>query len=371
MSEKILIIDDAMQTAKTLQFTLDQYGYQVSVCYSGKEGLELVSREKPDIILLDVMMPDLSGFEVCKAIKQDDSTKDIPIIMLSALKEMEDKVRGLDYGADDFLTKPCRDTELVARIRAHLRAKQMHEELKKSNEELKKLGMLKDNLTQFIVHDLRNPLTSMRGWLDCLKKDKTVLVKGRQKEFIDRVIKSCDLEIDLINDLSDVTLLEESKLQLKKKPNDIRELVDYCVKQMEIDSQTHNIELKADLASDLPSVNADERLIRRVLLNLIGNSLKFTPKGGTITVAAEYSGKESRHVFTVSDTGMGIPPEYLEKIFDKFVQVEMSKETSQYNFGRGLGLTFCKLAVESHGGVIHAESELGAGTKISFTLPKT
>ena len=144
MTEKILIVDDTIDIVNALQLVLEGNDYQVSACYSGQEALGLVSREKPDIILLDVTMPGLSGFEVCEKLKQDESTRDIPIIMLSVLKEPEDKVRGLDCGAADFITKPCREIELLARVRAHLRGKRLHDELKKNYEELEKLGTLKD-----------------------------------------------------------------------------------------------------------------------------------------------------------------------------------------------------------------------------------
>ncbi|MDO8806492.1 MAG: hybrid sensor histidine kinase/response regulator [Elusimicrobiota bacterium] len=369
MAENILIIDDTLEVTRTLQLILEGGGYNVYVCYSGKEALERIAGEKPDVILLDVMMPGMDGFEVCQELKKSGETRDIPVIMLSALKDLEDKVCGLDCGADDFLTKPCKALELLARIRAHIRVAQLHKELKQKNEELKKLGELKDNLTQLIVHDLKNPLASARGWLDIMSRGAHGKLSARQQDFAQKAMRSCDLELDMINDLMDITLIEQSSLQLVKTPGGVGELVGFCVKQMEIDMEKRGISLKKKIPARIPSLNADHRLIRRVLLNLLGNSLKFTPDGGAITVRAKRSKKEGRYVFSVSDTGRGIAPEHLKKVFDKFFKQEASKDASVYSFGKGLGLAFCKLAVESHGGKIWAESGPGGGTTISFTLP--
>ncbi|MBI4350262.1 MAG: hybrid sensor histidine kinase/response regulator [Elusimicrobia bacterium] len=366
---KILIVDDTVEIAATLKFTLQQSGYDASICYSGKEVLARIAEDRPDVVMLDVMMPGLNGFDVCRLLKDDPATREIPVIMLSALKEVEDKVRGLDCGADDFLTKPCRDLEVLARLRAHLRVKELHEELKASHEELKKLSALKDNLTQLIVHDLKNPLFSAKGWLELMYKGKAGELNEKQKEFVERVMRSYDLGLDMVNDLMDVMMMEDSRLQLRKAPVDAGELVDGCLKHMEIYFLHQEVSARKRIGAGIRPLNADGQLIRRVILNLMGNSLKFTPRGGAVSVTAKHSRKDRRSVFSVADTGRGIPPEYLGRIFEKFFKVEGSAAVPTHSFGKGMGLTFCKLAVESHGGTIWAESEPGKGTTISFTLP--
>lgn len=365
MNKKVLIVDDKDDAALALQAKLQASGYRVDICGNGLEALKKIEQDKPDIVLMDVMMPEMNGFDACRRLKEKAETKDLPIIMLTALNELDDKVKGLDCGADDYLCKPFRDVELLARLRAHLRNKELHDKVKKSYEELSRLEAFKNELTQFVVHDLRNPLAAIGGWLDVLKNGEKGALNKEQTNAIDLITAACEAELDMINDLLDITMLEENRLAIKNEQNDIPALLDFCVAQVNVITRTRGVSVEKELPPDLPPLNADGRLMRRVLANLLGNAVKFTPRNGKVSVAARYVHDDGGHVFSVSDTGPGIPENHLPRVFDKFYRVE--HETAH---GRGLGLAFCRLAVEAHGGRIWAENTGGAGARFSFSIPR-
>jgi len=365
---KILIIDDEPDIVESLEVMLTPRGYHVVTASSGGSGVGSAASEKPDIILLDVMMPGMDGFETCRRLKNSDETKNIPVLLLTALNQSDDKVKGLDAGADDFITKPFNDVELRARVRAFVRTKKLRDDLEESYRRLKELEQLRDSLTHMLVHDLKVPLTAVKGGvetvLDAMNKKENLLEPHRR--LLANAKSGADKVLGLIQDILDASRMEENKLPLHKSPVDMAALARSCAAMVEPLRAQSQVALTINAGPSLPEINLDEALVGRVLVNLISNSLKFTPPGGTITVSLSYRPGEKQVECAVHDTGSGIPQEDLEKIFDKFFQRSDFQATRK---GQGLGLAFCRLAVERHGGKIWAESENGKGSRFVMRFP--
>lgn len=356
----ILVVDDHPQNVELLEAYLIPEGYDVITAFDGIEALEKVEEGAPDIILLDVMMPRMDGYEVCKKMKEDEATRFIPIVMVTALKELDDKIKSIESGADDFLTKPIVKIELLTRIKSLIRVKRLHDDLEKSYQELKDLEKTKENLTQMIIHDLKNPLTGIKANLEIVGMDDL----GDTQECLDAAQRSADLLQNMIQDLLDISKLEDGKLNLILEAVSVEELAIALKSEVEAPAHAENKEIELDIAPDVPTLSMDRALIYRVMSNLLLNAVKHTGRGGTITLRARIEDDEAR--IEVADNGYGIPQKYLDTIFEKFGQVETRQRT-----GTGLGLTFCKMAVEAHGGRIWVESTEGEGSTFSFALPLT
>jgi len=291
--------------------------------------------------------------------------------MISALDETDSVVRCIEMGAADYLPKPFNPTLLRARVGASLREKRARDrelrytaELAESYRKLQELERLRDDLTHMIVHDLRTPLTSLLSGL------QTVPLVGDmnevQAEMIDIAVDGGQTLLGMINDLLDVEKMEQESVPLDKTPLTAAGLIERATAQVAMLAQANGLTLAAEAALGLLPFSGDEDKLRRTLVNLLGNAIKFTPPGGTITAAAEEC--DAGILFSVRDTGEGIPPEAFDRIFEKFGQVENRKAGRKMS--TGLGLTFCKLAAEAHGGRIWVESRPGRGSAFFFTIPR-
>jgi signal transduction histidine kinase len=333
-------------------------GYEVTTAFDGIEALERIEESEPDIVLLDVMMPRMDGYEVCQKLKSDEATRFIPIVMVTALKDLDDKIKSIEAGADDFLTKPIVKIELLTRIRSLIRVKRLHDDLDRSYRELQELQDTKENLTQMIIHDLKNPLTGIKANLEIVGMDELT----DTRECLDAAQRSADLLHSMIQDLLDISRMEEGKLSLNHEQVNFPELGQDVVNEVDSPAQAEGKEVKLDVEDGLPSIAADRDLVYRVVSNLMLNAVKHTGRGGTITLRFRKIGEDLK--IDVADNGHGIPEDYLERIFEKFGQVDRRRRS-----GTGLGLTFCKMAVEAHGGRIWVESKEGEGSTFSFILP--
>ena len=355
---RVLVVDDHPQNVELLEAYLIPEGYDVVTAFDGIEALERVAEGAPDIVLLDVMMPRMDGYEVCKKMKEDEATRFIPIVMVTALKELEDKIKSIESGADDFLTKPIVKIELLTRIRSLIRVKRLHDDLEKSYQDLKDLEKTKENLTQMIIHDLKNPLTGIKANLEIVGMEEM----NDTQECLDAAQRSADLLYNMIQDLLDISKLEEEKLNLILDSVSLQELADQARSEVEAPANAEDKSIELDIPDGTQTVTMDRALIYRVISNLLLNAVKHTGRGGVITLKAWVEGDEAR--IDVADTGHGIPQDYLVTIFEKFGQVE-----SRQRSGTGLGLTFCKMAGEAHGGKIWVNSVEGEGSTFSFSLP--
>lgn len=362
----ILVVDDEPFILKNIELLLQQKGCRVLTAATGAAGLEIALRERPDVVLLDVMLPDVEGYEVCRKIKNDPVSRHIPVLMLTALNDVFSKVKGLDAGADDFISKPFNEGELRARVWAFLRTKRLHDNLEDSYRRLKELEELRDSLTHMIMHDLVAPLTAIQIGVEAVM-DRAATQQPLSPAH-DRMLKTahdgCRRLMEMLRDVLSASRLEEKKLPLSVETVDLNQLIASSVATLEPTRDISGVTLLTP-KGDAPAVVCDASLILRVITNLLSNSLKFSPNGSSITVTAVAA--EGGAEVAVADQGLGIPPENLDRIFDKFFQ---GGEAQTARKGQGLGLAFCRLAIEAHGGRIWAESEPGKGSRFVFRLPK-
>lgn len=234
MNEEVLIVEDTDSMGEMLQDQLERAAYRTRACNNGKDALEVIRDNPPDIVLMDLIMPGMDGAEACQRIKQNARTAGLPVIILSASRGLDNRIRALDCGADDFLSKPWVEVELLARIRSQLRNKNLRCELEASYRDLKKMEELKDGLTRLIIHDLKSPLAGIQGWADMLKAAPDPLSQ-KQLFCLGKITKSCETELRLITDLLDITLMEESRFKI-------------TLSCMDLAAEAHGGTLKAETA---------------------------------------------------------------------------------------------------------------------------
>ncbi|BCM93556.1 adaptive-response sensory-kinase SasA [Abditibacteriota bacterium] len=370
----LLVVDDNEANRDVLSRLLEYQGYAVATAKDGRQALQAIRERAFDLVLLDIMMPEMDGYEVLQHLKADTGLRHLPVIMISALSELDSVVRCIEMGAEDYLPKPFNPTLLKARVSACLEKKRGHDrearlfaQVQENYHQLQALEKMREDLTHMIVHDLRAPLSSFLVGLQ-LMGDVAPLVDV-QRECYDIAMRGGKTLLSMINDLLDISKMESGTLTLELAPLSIPLLMESFLEQITSSIREEQLSLVRQIDPDLPLVTSDENKLRRVLVNLTGNALKFTPSGGTICVGARRYTQENIDsiLFSVSDTGEGIPEESFARIFEKFGQVE-SRHSRQHT-STGLGLTFCKMAVEAHGGRIWVESKLGEGSTFFFTIP--
>jgi two-component system, sensor histidine kinase and response regulator len=362
----LLVVDDDAANREVLSRRLKRQGHDVTTVSNGRDALHLMRDSLFDLVLLDIMMPEMDGYEVLRHVKADDRLQNIPVIMISALHEVESVVRCIEAGAEDYLTKPFNPTLLKARIGVALEKKHgrdretaLFEQLQKNYKRLQELEKLRDDMRNMIVHDLRTPLTAVIVGVQMLERQGEL--NDMQRDMMSIAVGGGKTLLGMINDLLDVEKMESGTTQLQYEELSVAALVAGALEQvvpLAADAQTA---LVTAIASGLPAFRGDRNLLSRTLVNLIANAIKFT-RAGTVTISVSHDAGAMR--FAIRDTGDGIPSEAFERIFEKFGQLD-----SQNRVGTGLGLAFCKLAVEAHGGQIEVESTPGAGSTFSFTVP--
>ena len=356
----ILIIDDVPDNLHLLMQMLPADHYFIRPATNGRRGLEAAFHEPPDLILLDIKMPEMDGFKVCAQLKNDVKLKDIPVIFISALNETEDKLKAFDAGGVDYITKPFQQREVLARVKAHLEIRAQKRALEFSIEKQKALEELRDSLTQMIVHDMKSPLMAIDGQLKMLQLfEAESLTADAQRYIADARTGSARL-IKMMEDMLAISKMEVGKLNLNLAPVNLRDLTQRVVTGLSPLIGSKRIEIDSD--DPIPSLTLDQDLITRVLQNLLSNSIKFSPDGGLIQI--NLCPLAQGVLVEVQDSGPGIPQEYQKQIFEKFGQVESALNRR----GTGLGLTFCKLAIEAHGGEIGLTSTPGEGSTFWFIL---
>lgn len=367
----ILIVDDDPTSLQVLLEMVRSQGYGVRLVSDGEQAIEAVQSEPPDLILLDIAMPGLDGYEVCRRLKADGQARDIPIIFISGLNDTMDKVRAFSVGGVDYVTKPFRFGEVQARIATHLKIRRFQLELEKQNrqlqesyEQLRQLEDLRDNLVQFVVHDLRTLLMSLHGNLELLGMAEAEGLSEKGRKHLANAQAASESMIEMISSLLDVSRMEAKEMSLNLTSCELVSLVREVLAGME--PMRGHRRWKIEAPEESVVLRGDADLLARVFWNLLSNALKFTPDEGCIRVGIEPNG-ESIRAF-VQDEGPGIPVEFHGKIFEKFGQVEVRGQGHKYS--TGLGLTFCKMVVEAHGGQIGVESEVGQGSTFWFTLPR-
>jgi two-component system, sensor histidine kinase and response regulator len=364
--QKILAVDDAPDNLVLLDRLLKRQGFDVVKASSGKECLAKSATEHPDLIILDVAMPEMNGFETLTHLRGNEITKDIPVIILTAnSKDAKSIEEGFSLGADEYLTKPIDQDELIARVRSILRVVKAEREIEQ----------LKADFQSMLVHDLRSPLSVIIGVLELGAAGEFDQNPAEMKEFLNSALETSQKMLGLINDILDVAKLEAGKLQLNKQPNDVNVIVAGAVARLKVLAREKGITLKMELDENLPICECDSGKMEQVVTNLVGNALKFTPREGEVIVRTsgrlfgdEVPGLKGEYVaLEFADSGVGISEEEIPLIFDRYRQAKSAKGATQK--GTGLGLTIVKRVTEAHGGKVFVESTPGKGTKFTVVIP--
>jgi signal transduction histidine kinase len=354
-SPKILVIDDNTENLALAQATLEDEGYAVVLAASGEEGIRAFEVERPDCVLLDVRMPGTDGFAVCARIRSLPGGGDTPIVFLTALRDVDTFDAAQRAGADDFLTKPVRPTELAMRVQAALKLRRMSAELRehyelvrRQRDDLMRLQLQKEQLTAFVVHDLKNPVNSMDLHAQLLLRDPQLSPRARGS--VQSIRDDARSLLRLVLNLLDISKSEEGQLTPRRAAVDLEAMVIDLLDTHAVMARTAGVGLAH--AIDARQVTADPDLLRRIIENLLDNAIRHAPEGSEVRVSAARG--DGAVDIRVADSGTGIAPEMCDKVFDRFVRLEGSTRALTRT-GRGLGLAFCKLAVEAHGGKIWVE----------------
>ena len=360
---RVLVVDDQDPNRLLLRDLLEAQGHEVIEAIDGSEALQQVATTAPDVVLLDIGMPGMDGFEVCRRIKSEPTTASIPVLLVTALSQRDQRLLGIGAGANDYITKPIDKSDLTLRVRNAVRMHQLYVEVEHQYQRLERLERLRDSLVHMIVHDLRSPLAGIRAYLDLLKLDGAGRLDQEMTQSIDDARKVAVEMTEMVSDLLDVSRLEAGKMPLEPALTDVGVIATDAVTG--IGAAARRVSLQIDQPSERLRAMVDPSVIRRVVANLVGNAIKYTPSTGRVRVSVQ--GGEGKVRVSVNDSGPGIPPEFHEKIFEKFGQVEAARHGAKHS--SGLGLTFCKFAVEAHGGTIGVESVVGQGSTFWFVLP--
>lgn len=369
----ILVVDDTQQNVQVLTQMLRGKQYKVLAAFNGEDAIALMSRKAPDLILLDVMMPGMDGFETCAEIRTNPDFNDIPIIFLSALSDVDAKVKAFESGGVDYITKPFQQLEVLARIEFHLRLRRLEIErkhhvamLEENQVRLEKMNKEKDEVLGIISHDMRNPIGGIIGIANFMRTEGAADEK-ELKEMLALIESSGERLLTLVNDLLDIALIESNSLQLQFNETDIG---GYCREVM----QLHHATAKAkgiDLTFTEKSVAIvaaiDITKFSQVIGNLVSNAIKFTPQNGTVKVHIDHStSRPGSFELVVRDSGMGIPDDIMPKLFQKFAAQRRGTNGEK---GTGLGMPLIKRYVELHQGSIDVDSQVGTGTTFTVRIP--
>jgi len=369
---KVLIVDDNTKIMAIAEVHLKKEGLEVLCVEDGKSALESARQEKPDLILLDVDMPDMSGFEVCQVLKDDAELVMIPVVFLTAADDNESRVRGLDLGAVDYVTKPFDSFELRARVRAALRTKQLQDQLATMNleleervdqrtEEIKQLLEQKDAFVNQLSHDLKTPLTPLVALLPMVA-ERTEDVES--KKMLDLIMNNVDYMRNLTERTLQLAQLNSPEVSLRVEKVDLASEIRNTIESLSSVFKENGIEIVNNTTTPL-DIEADRMLIKELIHNLVSNTIKYTNGDGVVTFESFL--KDDNVEISIKDTGIGMTIEQQKRIFEEFYKADDSRTDRS---STGLGLTICKRIVENHGGSIRAESQgSGHGTSVHFTLP--
>ncbi len=401
----ILIVDDMPDNLRLLSAMLSDHGYKVRKAINGDRALRAIQAVRPDLVLLDINMPEMNGYDVCRVIKQSDRTADIPIIFISALDDVFDKITAFEVGGVDYITKPFQVQEVLVRISTHLHIRQLQQqlesqnlqlqqevrdritaqhaletlnrhleyrvaertaELRQANEELRTLeARLRKRLNVFlhaVSHDLRNPVLGTSMVLNNVlhQTDNSIELP---RTILERMAESNARQLSLINSLIDTHAAEIWGIVLHPEAIALDRLIHSAMTDLIPLLETSDVSYTVQISPEFPLVMADPMQLARVFQNLVANAVKHNPPGLTLTLTAEVSHSQAR--CTVQDDGVGIHPDHQQRLFDLYFRGDPNRR----GVGLGLGLYLCQQIIEAHGGNIGVDSIVGQGTTFWFTLP--
>ncbi len=353
----LLIVDDSISNLNIIGNVLKNCNYKITVALNGKQALDILDQMAIDLILLDIMMPGMDGYEVCRKIKENPVTRDIPVIFMSALTDTKDIVEGFRSGGIDYITKPFKTEEIKVRVETHLK-------IRKQNRELKKLNDDKDLFISILAHDIKNPVNQLTGFSEIVLNN----LRSYSVEEIENKMNAIHSFSKNLYVLLEDTLLwarsQSGKIEFSPEKLVFSELLLSVINYNKMSADSKKLTIKyAVHESDI--VFADKYMLKVVLTNLLVNAIKFSRTGGTISIISEQTNSEI--IITVSDTGIGIKPNDSKKLFD-ITKVYSTRGTAGEK-GTGLGLILCWDFIKRHGGEISVESEVESGSTFKFSLP--
>ena len=361
---KILIVDDVMSNVLLLKILLTNEKYQVCTANCGNMCIEQAKAEKPDLILLDVMMPDISGFDAAQILKKDPETAHIPIIFLTALNNPSDLVHGFQVGANDFLTKPFNKEELVVCVFHQIKLVAATRIIEHQNEELRATISNRDKMYSVIAHDLRSPMASIRMVLNLVVNAMSPEIIGPELfELLDKANRESEEVHDLLDNLLKWTKSQTGRLTVVRQDLDLNDIIPGVVDIFEMIAQTKKIELKYQGSSNPVVVIADNDMLKTIVRNFLSNAIKFSPENSSIEISLNVEGDFAK--VSVRDHGVGIAPERIDSIFKKG---ETTYGTGGEE-GSGLGLQLCADFARKIDGDVMVESVLGEGSTFSVLVP--
>lgn len=376
----ILIVDDIPENLRILFTILSEQEYDVRRVINGKQALIAAKSDPPDLILLDIKMPDMDGYEVCQQLKASERTASIPVIFLSALDEPLDKVKAFAVGGVDYITKPFNLEEVLARVKTQIGLQRIQQQLRAKNQALETAkceadaaNRAKSDFLAVMSHEIRTPLNAVIGITGLLNETQ---LDPQQQDYVETIRHSGELLLSIVNDVLDFSKIESGKLELELQPFDLQTCLEESLDLLAPKAAQKKVELAYFIEPPTPlSLVGDATRLRQILVNLLSNAVKFTEAGEVaVSVTAQAILEETelalprRHEiqFAIQDTGIGIPPERFDRLFQRFSQVEAS--TSRQYGGTGLGLVICRQLSEMMGGKIWVESTVGQGTTFYFTI---
>ncbi|HVY26644.1 MAG TPA: hybrid sensor histidine kinase/response regulator [Polyangiaceae bacterium] len=358
----ILVVDDTLENVRLLSSMLGRQGYEVRPVTSGRQALVAAEREVPDLILLDINMPDLDGYEVCSRLKARTELRDVPVIFLTALNDVRDKVKAFEAGGVDYITKPFQFEEVHARVQTHVSLRRASVALEQSFARLQALERLRDDLVHMVVHDMRSPLAVTIGELELLEGANVAALGDDIAEGIASALRCARGVNRMANELLDISRLESGKLPISPVQCDLVELASSVCRVLAGLDHARRLEVES---SGPVWVTCDVDLVRRVMENLVSNAVKHSPSGGFVTVSFEVGAGRTR--VAVADDGPGVAPDARPRLFEKFGCVDGTRPRRFHS--AGLGLAFCRLAVEAMGGSIAFSPREPQGSVFWFELP--
>lgn len=419
--KNILIVEDSPTQLEHLQYMLEQNGYSVTASLNGSAAKEILKDQKPDLVISDIIMPELDGYGLCEFVKHTPELMHIPVMLLTNLSDPKDVIKGLQAGADNFLTKPYNEQFLLSRIRyilinqelrgtssrtdmgieimfggskyfinsnrmqiidlllstyenaiqkngelseANQQLVTMHREIAKKNLELQKLNEEKNKFLRMAAHDLRNPIGVILSYSMIILEEAAQKLSAEEKDFVETIKRSSEFVLTLLNELLDIAVIESGQVSLNLSQVDIISLIENNINLNRVQADTKNITIEFTPQIKSCELNIDNIKIEQVLNNLISNAIKFSHQNSVVHVGA-YLDDNYITIF-VEDHGQGIPEKEQQKLFQPFARTSVKSTAGEKS--TGLGLSIVKRIIESHNGKIWVNSEVGKGSRFSFAL---
>ncbi len=363
----VLVVDDDPTQRLLVREALEAAGFDTDEAENGADGIARTADLAPDLVILDVMMPDLDGFAVCQAVRHDPRSEHIPILIVTGLEDDQSIERAFEVGATNFLVKPINWALLGHQVRYVLRASETEGELRAAKLAAEAGLRAKAQLLANVSHELRTPLNAVIGFAEFMA-DQGLGTLGNPG-YLDcaRDIRESGYQLlRMINDLLDLSKIEAGNAELREDTVDLRELVGLCLRTVDPQARRADLTIDAELPEQLPGLKADERKLKQMILNLLSNAIKFTPAGGRVELAV-FIEERGDLIIQVRDNGIGIAPGDVPRAMETFSQVDGS--INRKYGGTGLGLPLTRSLIELHGGALELESALGEGTTVSLRLP--